>query len=175
MPKTQVDFKLSRIYRNIREAERDVSRLRERAVEILDGVNHALLRCALEDGASVQFRHISREEMGEKEPGKDYQSVIFERGGRQTEYSIDDAGDLEKSYGATELEPDGYEDEPPEFEPLYDDDGKRDSARRYENTETGEIISRREFMRIQEETDDWEYDDFDDGIEVIISYGRGTN
>lgn len=175
MPKTQVDFKLSRIYRNSGDAERDVSRLRERAVETLESVNNALLGRALEDGASVQFRHISREEFGEKEPGKDYQSVIFERGGKQTEYAIDDAGDLEKSYGATELDPDGYEDEPPEFEPLYDDDGKRDSARRYVNVETGETISRREFMRIQDEIDNREYDDYDDGIEVIISYGRGTN
>lgn len=151
-------------------------RLRERAVETLEDVNHALLRSALDDGASVQFRHISREEFGEKEPGKDYQSVIFERGGKQTEYSIDEAGDLEKSYGATELEPDDYDDEPPEFEPLYDEDGKRDSARRYQNVETGEIISRRQYMRIQDEIEDWEYSaDFDDGIEVIISYGRSTN
>lgn len=206
---TRTDFKLYSHYRTRQAAEADVDRLLNKAEAMIDNAAAPLVGMLRggEPGVSIQPSGPGTHARA----GHDYQSIIITkermRGESSFYYAQDKEGEIERvsAYGLHEAEDDDdaerpYDPRPSEYEPDYDEggagftaadayeplkgeDGKRDKARRFIHSETGEIISRRAHLKLQgiipevpkaQRWEEWDVND-GDGFDLVISYGETTN
>ncbi|MCC7570563.1 hypothetical protein KO465_04405 [Candidatus Micrarchaeota archaeon] len=197
---TRLDFKLYRYYHSRKAAERDLSRLVSKARYMAGWSQFFLMNRVSRDSPAIGIEEMSKS-AANAPPGADYQSILISKPARSgavgysREYVQDSDGDLSEVRGGIHVaeDPDGFEAPPPprdtpvspstladDYTPLKVVSPKTGKlinhpSRSFVHKETGEVISRRQHMKLRGIIPEIPAAERDKYIRVVVSYGVDTH
>lgn len=198
---TRLDFKLYRYYHTRKDAERDMQRMEAKATAICDWSTFFMMNRAARDLPSISIEQVSTSAT-QATPGDDYQSIIISKPASNTrheysrEYAQDEGGELYEVRGGlhTADDPENFSQPQPrdtataprpsstadDYIPLKTLNPKtgrliNHPSRSFVHRDTGEVISRRQHLRLQGIIPEIPARERGTYTRVIISYGVETH
>lgn len=198
---TRLDFKLYRFYHSRKTAERDLKRMEEKGAAMGEWSTFFMMNRTAHDQPSISIEPVSKGATNAT-PGTDYQSIIISKPSTNNrpeysrEYAQDEYGDLHEVHGGihTADDPENFSkpqpqdtETTPEPSTLADDyiplkipsskTGRliNHPSRSFVHRDTGEVISRRQHLKLQGIIPEIPASERGEYTRVIISYGVDTH